>query len=457
MNKIFKYIGCAALCSATLVACTPDEFDSPNGGARLKAADYAGNVEIRVDQQTNNAYFTFRPAAGVTPVWLIDGVQYNSDFTCKKYQRKAGKYDLGFMVKNANGLSVDTVWFDYTMNKTIMNGFAGFDVDYEHNLWKTATTNGYCNYYNPDPNWGNEIAEGFSVTKAKNDFILSLPYASYQQWQAQFFVDTDINTVETSTYDFSVILTSTTDHNSVTVKLVENGGNYMPFLKEQIKLKAGEPLCIYGSDLPGGTTTNGMQLVFDFGGNADNTEITIENIVFKDHQYDDGTVVPADDPEPVWVDVNSSDNLWKAATINHTFFYAYGDSWTVLPDPALSDVDGGYVLSLPTATNAAWQSQWVLHTDLAYADPTEEYDFCITLTSNNATPATVKLTQDDNDDNYFFASTIALEPDAEKKFWVSKVTAPNAMAAMKLVLDFGGNPANTEVTVKDIILQKHKE
>jgi len=50
-----------------------------------------------------------------------------------------------------------------------------------------------------------------------------------------------------------------------------------------------------------------------------------------------------------------------------------------------------------------------------------------------------------------------LEPDAEKKFWVSKVTAPNAMAAMKLLLDFGGNPANTEVTVKDIILQKHRE
>ena len=27
----------------------------------------------------------------------------------------------------------------------------------------------------------------------------------------------------------------------------------------------------------------------------------------------------------------------------------------------------------------------------------------------------------------------------------------------KLVFDFGGNPANTEVIIKDIILQKHKD
>ncbi len=457
MNKIFKYIGCAALCSATLVACTPDEFDSPNGGARLKAADYAGNVEISVDQSTNNAYFTFRPAAGVTPVWLIDGVQYNSDFTCKKYQRKAGKYDLGFMVKNANGLSVDTVWFDYTMDKTIMNGFAGFDVDYEHNLWKTATTNGYCNYYNPDPNWGNEITEGFSVTKSKNDFILSLPYASYQQWQAQFFVDTDINTVETSTYDFSVILTSTTDHNNVTVKVAEKDGGYMPFLKEHVTLKAGEPLCIYGSDLPGATTANGIQLVFDFGGNADNTEITIENIVFKDHQYDDGTVVPADDPEPVWVDVNSSDNLWNVANPRQIEGY-YAPGWAQIPDPSVVVSDGKIMIKLPEATFERWQAQVPFLLDLAIDDVNAEYDFLAVIESNTSFRPMVKLTDATNDNNFFFADdSQALVEGGELRFIQSKVKLSNPCEAMKLFFDFGGNPANTEITISNIILQKHKE
>ena len=31
------------------------------------------------------------------------------------------------------------------------------------------------------------------------------------------------------------------------------------------------------------------------------------------------------------------------------------------------------------------------------------------------------------------------------------------MHAISLVFDFGGNPANTDVTIKDIILQKHKD
>lgn len=29
-------------------------------------------------------------------------------------------------------------------------------------------------------------------------------------------------------------------------------------------------------------------------------------------------------------------------------------------------------------------------------------------------------------------------------------------AAVKMVFDFGGNPANTDVTIKDIILREHK-
>ena len=41
------------------------------------------------------------------------------------------------------------------------------------------------------------------------------------------------------------------------------------------------------------------------------------------------------------------------------------------------------------------------------------------------------------------------------KFWISDVKAPEDMHAVTLVLDFGGNPEDTKVTIEDVILQKH--
>lgn len=49
--------------------------------------------------------------------------------------------------------------------------------------------------------------------------------------------------------------------------------------------------------------------------------------------------------------------------------------------------------------------------------------------------------------------------------WVMKIInfglqikkAPKDMHAISLVLDFGGNPADTKVTIKDIIFQTHRD
>ena len=41
--------------------------------------------------------------------------------------------------------------------------------------------------------------------------------------------------------------------------------------------------------------------------------------------------------------------------------------------------------------------------------------------------------------------------------WVANKKAPKDMHAISLVLDFGGNPADTKVTIKDIIFQTHRD
>lgn len=56
-------------------------------------------------------------------------------------------------------------------------------------------------------------------------FVVSLPEATTDQWQAQMHVELDkaIALSVDKTYDFSVIITSTTKHPGVTVKVQQKG------------------------------------------------------------------------------------------------------------------------------------------------------------------------------------------------------------------------------------------
>ena len=273
---------------------------------------------------------------------------------------------------------------------------------------------------------------------------------------------------QTKNYDFSVILTASVAHSNVTVKLVDStdDGNFY-FEQKGIKLEANEPLCFWKSNMPGIDIAN-LKLVFDFGGNAAGTDMTIESIVLKDHANDDGTEVPVIDetPEPTWVAVDSKDNLWNGMTYVNKFFYANSD-WSPKPNPALV-IDGrSYSLSFPEATAEAWQNQFSFETDLT-ADTETAYDLHVILYSTvDLKNVTVKLVQTNevdedgkeikHDGNFFFDKKVDLVADSEKAVWAASVKAPEAMHAISLVFDFGGNPANTDVTIKDIIFQKHKD
>lgn len=72
MNKIYKYVVGVFTGLLALASCSPDDFDGANGNVP-NAADYEDNVVVYVDQETNNAYFEFKSAPGVTPVGLLTG------------------------------------------------------------------------------------------------------------------------------------------------------------------------------------------------------------------------------------------------------------------------------------------------------------------------------------------------------------------------------------------------
>ncbi|MGM9744096.1 MAG: hypothetical protein ACI3Y3_02710 [Candidatus Cryptobacteroides sp.] len=338
--------------------------------------------------------------------------------------------------------------------------FNGFNYNHEANLWKPVDADGAHSYsFFYAPGW-TQIADP-EVSCAGGKYTFSLPSATSEQWQAQCFIipTTDLPLSAATDYDFSCILNSSTDIKKVTLKLTDtaNDGNFL--FTENVNLTAFEDYVFYLSDLPG-IDAAAVKMVFDFGGNPDNTEVSVSNIVLKDHAIDDGTVLPSVPEEPVAgpeeYKYDSEANLWKAADAAHSYSFFYAPSWSQLPDPEVENNGNEYLLKLPSATFAQWQAQFHIIPDSPVAlESSKSYDFSVVLNSTTDIKAvTLKLTENGNDDNFLFTENVNLTAFEDYIFDLSDLPGIDA-AAVKMVFDFGGNPDNTEVTIKRIVLKDH--
>ncbi len=455
MKKIYKYISAAVITFIStfgFTSCSPEDYASPSEANIPIATEYADAVRIEVDQETNNAHFYFDAKQGVIPVWIIDGKSYSTQFSMTKYYRKAGDYNVDIKIANANGVSDGTITKTFHIDKTKMTGFGGFVYESEYNLWTKATIGTPTFWY--APGWSQIADPAYSLVDGA--FTITLPSATTDTWQAQMLTTTNISTSSDKNYDFSVILTSTTDHPHVMVKLVDGSDDNIFYCAETIALTANEPVCFYKSNMKG-LDISSLKMVLDFGGNKENTVINVENIVFKDHSNDDGTVVPTAPsvPEPTWSGVNSPDNLWNGITYTNTFYYAPG--WSQLPDPKITVDGNSYSMSFPSATMDQWQNQVTFITDALATSATNEYDFRVTIkASNDIKGVTVKMAQNDDDNIFLFLERKDVTAGEDVVLKVIKQKGADITKA-KLVFDFGGNPAATDIVIKDIILQKHKD
>ncbi len=338
--------------------------------------------------------------------------------------------------------------------------FNGFNYNHEANLWKPVDADGAHSYsFFYAPGW-TQIADP-EVSCAGGKYTFSLPSATSEQWQAQCFIipTADLPLSAATNYDFSCILNSSTDIKKVTLKLTDtaNDGNFL--FTENVNLTAFEDYVFYLSDLPG-IDAAAVKMVFDFGGNPDNTEVSVSNIVLKDHAIDDGTVLPSVPEEPVAgpeeYKYDSEANLWKAADAAHSYSFYYAPSWSQLPNPEVENNGNEYLLKLPSATFAQWQAQFFIIPDNPVAlESSKSYDFSVVLNSTTDIRAvTLKLTDVSSDDNFLFTENVNLTAFEDYIFDLSDLPGIDA-AAVKMVFDFGGNPDNTEVTIKRIVLKDH--
>ena len=322
---------------------------------------------------------------------------------------------------------------------------AGYDPDHACNMWKIAT---FTNSFYYAPGWS-QIADP-TIEANGNSYKITLPTATTDQWQAQVFFNTDMATNAANHYDFSATFNSTEDHKSVMVKLYKKGDDNVLYFAETISLKAYEEYAFIKTNLPGIDMDN-VNLVLDFGGNAAGTVVTVSRVVLKEHDCDDGTVIEEPEEDNVnWLP-DSNCNMWKTATYTNFFYYAPG--WSQIADPVLTANGNSYKIALPTATSDQWQAQVHFKSDLATNSATK-YDFrCILNSTQDIKGVTIKLAKEGDDNTFYFTKRVDLAAYVDNVFKMPAMDGID-MEKVNLVFDFGGNPADTEVTVSSIILKE---
>lgn len=324
-------------------------------------------------------------------------------------------------------------------------GFQGFDATSDCNIFKGAE---FTNKFFYAPNWVQ--IDDPTVTQSGRSYDIALPEATTDQWQAQVIFKSTLSTQSANNYDFSVKLTSTTEHPGVTVKLTKEGDDNTFYFVEKVSLKAGEEKLFYKSDMPG-LDIEGLNLVFDFGGNAANSTVTVSDFCMEVHGCD-GIEAPTEDDEPAYeYDATTTCNLWNTVTYENKFFYA--PEWVEIDAPELTADGNKYTVELPSATFQQWQAQVFFETNIATASGST-YDFAVKLTSTtDITAVTVKLCDVDSDDAFFFTDNVNLKADETLTFHKDAFNGLD-ISAVKLVFDFGGNPAETTVTIEDVYLKE---
>ena len=337
----------------------------------------------------------------------------------------------------------------------------GFDPNSQYNMWKGITPTMEFWYA---PGWSQIADPGF--VDAGNDYTITLPEATTDQWQAQVKMHTDLTTNAATNYDFSAIFNSDKDLNGATVKLVLDGDDGVFYFTDRIDLKAGQDYIFWKSDMPG-IDMNKVMLVLDFGGCQAGTVVNVSGIVLKNHADDDGTVPPGgeesdpDKPTMDW-DYESSANLWKAVdggTLFDAFGYWFADNgWTALPtQPEATHNGDTYEITLPEGMGGSqWQGQFHIDTKLT-ASASKAYNFYMVMEADNNCPGvTIKLT-DSGDNNFFCEGRHDITADEPFIFKLTGATLKEGTdaTAIRLFFDFGGSPAGTHVKISKIYFEEY--
>lgn len=486
MKKSILLFGLALFAFA---ACSKSD-KNPDGG-KDNSLPSAASIEFIVDvnQETNEVTFSLpKDVTGLIPIWHTTNESGEFQFAgtgdnFKKVFNKKGEYKVRLFVSNSAGQSLDFAEKSFTIenDKAGESLTGGFVYDSEYNLWKavdgndahtysqfTATTDAWTALDNPE------------IIQSGNTYYMKYETETHQQWQAQFFIiPNEANAITLAagkSYDFSCVIYSSKDLPGVTFKLTQGDSdvNFL-FTSKRIEVKAGEPYVFWWADQPIEADIPNVKMVFDFGGCPAGSEITVGNIVLKDHANDDGTKdVPKredevpEDPNKGFVDeydesfafdLTAPANLWAASTVTVDKVF-YAPAWAEIVGWSDYTVENGvYTLNYTAATDSRWQNQFHLQSTCAI-EADKQYAITFTVESNQDHPGFfAKITNQADNNDYAIWETktdIKVRAGEPRVFHATGIQGKDIPDGARLIFDFAPNAENTVVKIKDIGVQIYK-
>lgn len=473
MNKFLKYIGCILFSGLALAACSPEEFAGadPKG---LPTMD-GRKISVETDQKTNTAVFTLSgDFKGCYPVWYLDGKVYSILPTASYHSMEAGEHTLEAKLMNRNGQSQAAVSGSFTFNETKVDYTPYFSklcnkewrIDYAekgHMGCGPSGTDG-SEWWSADVNnkadWG-VYDDRISFTHSDADGVAAGSYSYNPGEGGTVYVNTgctifpEYNTgdgqdfmapVSAQTAGFTLIPGTYNDEECLYIQFAPQ--TILPYIPND---------AMYNNPYfrVEALTNSRLVLIADEGNIA-------WRLVFTSRE-DTGLPEEPDTPGATfdW-NYDAVSNMWKAVDGGSSFdkieTWFANDGWTVLdPQPEVKATGDGYEVVVPEGTGGSqWQGQVKIHTTLA-ANGDKKYNFyCLVDADNDVPGMTIKLTENGNDDNFFFADRHDISGDKQFVYKAEgvKLAKGTDAQALSLVLDLGGAPAGTKVKISKIYFEQ---
>lgn len=160
-------------------------------------------------------------------------------------------------------------------------------------IWNKANAKVATVYYAPGWNQSDKAV----YTLEGDAFNVELPDATYERWQAQFKIDTDLAMKADEVYDLEFDVKSNTSFTAL-VKLLKVGDDNLFHVSDDMPLVADETYHYSAKGLTG-KDIDPVEILFDFGTNPANTNIEVTNIRFI--KYVEEEPAPAEVPEKLFI------------------------------------------------------------------------------------------------------------------------------------------------------------
>ncbi|MBQ7020446.1 MAG: hypothetical protein IJN30_05530 [Bacteroidales bacterium] len=471
--KIFRYMA-LALAAVVTMGCAKEYMEvDPD---KVPTASEL-QVKIDVDQATNYVTFSIENE-GMVPMWLFGEEQIDGKPN-KKYAytgnglelriRDAGTHSVEVKAFNAHGVSVGSKVVDFTLENTYRDPFdpskyVTFFAGSDQKVWEwNSTVKGHMGCGEPGTegtNWwsaGPDEKKDCGLYDDRLTFTKDMKYTYNPGEGGTVYVNKDsgygaeLNPNDGNDYQVPIegFTTSYSFENAWNDAGIEEVYLVLPANTNLSYIPNPDALADPRYRILEGTNTKKIALSHDNGSISWKYEFIVE-----------GSAKPADpkpDPGEVVFDPNSDRNLWKSAVMDVSFWFANND-WGQIENPAYT-VDGNkHTIVIPEGIGTQrWQGQMVFNNTGIVTSADKTYDFQLVLNSTaDHSGVTIKLTQQDDDNVFFFEDAHAVTAYEEFKYQVKGVQGVNLTNA-KLVLDFGGATPGATFEIKDIVLQEHIE